>query len=784
MSNLSPWGTLAGRIAGKWQLPLLGVSLFTLPLAIYCLRPNPQSMPLSQVAELMAGFVSAGAYEEAANIGRLVMDREDCRGAAGAAVHLQMARAVFGVARQTERQTANAGRTISEHYRQASLHEAAFQPEDYVKLGRALEWGKQYTLALEWFEKARANGYADELGLLRHTYLLRRDRLKALPEELSLLLDQFLASAPPKRLDMIAWALEERLGLLAAVSEEHQAAALLAPYEERFAGSDFENLFAYFGAWTLFHSGKNRDAELALRAMLNRVPTDDAVNARAAWLLGRTVMTDGTPARLQEALSFFRGVFGRHRAGAYTIASRLGAAEALALLGEHVEAAELYQFAIEDLEHIEFTGVADRNVLRASLAVMAEKCRQAGDLKAAVTYAQLVEPLVDWGSAEPAVAHLEQLAKLQAERAEQIAASDAAGSPEAARQVFADAAATYLKLAGFDIHNEERSAEAAWRAAELATRAGERNEAIDLYRIFAESRPSNPLVPRALLRIGQLHQAAGRLTEAITVYQECYRRFPKLLDGIRSLVPMAQCYVLRDPDDLELAEKTLRIILNESEVFTPEAPEFADALFLLGDVLERRGQYEEAIATLNEAIDRYPKDSRVSRARFLLADSYRQSAMALKADALGADRPGSADRIREEADARFAAARRAYRELIDEYELRRASDLSDLEKVYLRHAYLYEADCYFEARLYSEALGRYDQAAGLLRGSTSVLAAYVQIINCHVFLGQTAEARAALARAQILAERMPPDSFAVSISPETKENWKEYFAWLERAEIF
>jgi hypothetical protein len=60
----------------------------------------------------------------------------------------------------------------------------------------------------------------------------------------------------------------------------------------------------------------------------------------------------------------------------------------------------------------------------------------------------------------------------------------------------------------------------------------------------------------------------------------------------------------------------------------------------------------------------------------------------------------------------------------------------------------------------------------------------VQIINCHVFLGESAKARAALARAQVLAERMEPDAFDDDVSPETKGDWKEYFDWLGKAEMF
>ena len=92
---------------------------------------------------------------------------------------------------------------------------------------------------------------------------------------------------------------------------------------------------------------------------------------------------------------------------------------------------------------------------------------------------------------------------------------------------------------------------------------------------------------------------------------------------------MAACYLARGPGQEELAQKTLEIVLEESNVFTPQAPDFADALFLMGDVLNRRQAPERAIATLEEALTRYPDDSRATRTRFLLADSYRRSALGL-----------------------------------------------------------------------------------------------------------------------------------------------------------
>jgi len=291
-------------------------------------------------------------------------------------------------------------------------------------------------------------------------------------------------------------------------------------------------------------------------------------------------------------------------------------------------------------------------------------------------------------------------------------------------------------------------------------------------------------VPRAILRAGQLFQAMGRIQDAIATYQMCFRRFPRTLEGARALVPLAECYLALGPGHEEDAEKTLRIVLEDSEVFTPQAPEFADSLFLLGELLARRGEFERAIATMEEALVRFPDDPRVERTRFLLADAYRRSALALKRESRDATYAAEIQMMQAQARERFAEAGRLYRELIDAFDGRGLNSLEPLERVYHRHARLYEADCHFEMHEYRQALKLYQEAAALFQHSTSGLAAYVQIINCHVFLGQPREARAALARAEILVDSMPNEAFENDVSPETRQDWDRYFHWLTETGLF
>jgi tetratricopeptide (TPR) repeat protein len=140
--------------------------------------------------------------------------------------------------------------------------------------------------------------------------------------------------------------------------------------------------------------------------------------------------------------------------------------------------------------------------------------------------------------------------------------------------------------------------------------------------------------------------------------------------------------------------------------------------------------------------------------------------------------------MKAESSARLVEASGMYRQLIESYESRDPSSLSAIERMYLRQARLYEADCYFENGDFVSALRLYEEAAGIFRGTATTLAAYVQIVNCHVFLGQLEPARAALARATILVDAVPAEAFASAISSRSRDDWKRYFEWLENSELF
>jgi tetratricopeptide (TPR) repeat protein len=305
-------------------------------------------------------------------------------------------------------------------------------------------------------------------------------------------------------------------------------------------------------------------------------------------------------------------------------------------------------------------------------------------------------------------------------------------------------------LAYINTLNEPRSAAATWQAADRFDEAGERLRTVAVLREFVRERPLDKLAPRALSRLGQSLQALGRYEEAVAAYQENLRRFPRTVDAGSALVPLARCFMALGPEYYDQAEKTCRLILEDSPIFTPQAPEFADALFLMADLLSHQGRHEEAIPLLQEAIERTPDEARVVQAEFLLGDAYRQSGLALREDLKDPRFVGEKPRLRAEHVRRLEEASELFGRLVVRYQDREAAALDELEQLFLRYARLYEADCLFELGRYAEALKRYERAAWIYRDTPSMLAAYVQIVNCHAYLGQRTEARAALRRVQYL----------------------------------
>jgi tetratricopeptide (TPR) repeat protein len=227
-------------------------------------------------------------------------------------------------------------------------------------------------------------------------------------------------------------------------------------------------------------------------------------------------------------------------------------------------------------------------------------------------------------------------------------------------------------------------------------------------------------------------------------------------------------------------------VINDNPLVTPEAEEFSQALFELAQLYYRTDRFEEAVARLQEFTQRYPNDTRIGQLLFLMADSYRKSALALdhqpgpaSADAIG--NPPTPDLVEVAAARRdrLTKARGFYDQVVDIFHAHPPEN--DIDKRYLKLAYFYRADCLYDMGQYLDAVKLYDSAAFRYQDDPAALAAYVQIVNAYCAVGKIDEAKTANERAKWILRRMPPEAFKDGAFPMPKEYWAAWLQWTSNA---
>ncbi|MGB0714379.1 MAG: tetratricopeptide repeat protein [Phycisphaerae bacterium] len=788
---MAQWKKLQRRLASKWQIPTFLISMGLLGVALFSARRTIDDIPLTETLAYMDRLTASGAYDLVFRNGQYVLsvaDKYSERELAEVTLRLSRARHDYAVAERAR--TRDAAREVVAGYEMAKIHSLPLTGEDHARWGRALLWLGQGADASPHLETALNEGAKNPHALRRRFFWLR-ESLGDDEDALLAIVRTYLSEIPQDSLVERLWGIEQEIELLADQSLTDLAATTLVRERDLFAGTAFEDDLAYLGALLLYRQGFHEDAETSLRAIRNRVDPTADVAGKAGWLLGQVMMRDDGPRNPYDAISFFRDVLDVHPFLPHGLACHLGIAEANAMLEQHDQALSSYADAIDALPEIQNRRLLNPDIIRASLGIRAQEQRDLGNFNSSLSYVTLALSLVEPARVDQQVALLQQRIEIEELLGDQLLdvasgqeRSQAAETRQLAYAHFLSASDDALTVARETVWDEELSASASWQAAELRAKGQDRVEAANLFDKYRYARPDDARVPRALFRIGQLKQSAGDLEGAIEAYRVCFEEHKRTIDGLRALIPLAQCFMALGRESDSQVEATLDIILEQSEAFTPDAPEFKDALFLYGEVLTRRNAFELAIGRLEEALQRYPDDERVWSARGLLADCYRRSALALKRDIGDATSAAEIDHMRASSMDRFERARVLYRKLIDELSRHSVETLTALERVTLRHAHFYEADCLFEMSRYAESLKLYEESASLYKDSATALSAYVQIINCHVFMGEKEEARSALARARILVDTIPENAFMRSISPQGRTDWEQYFTWLEEAELF
>jgi tetratricopeptide (TPR) repeat protein len=274
---------------------------------------------------------------------------------------------------------------------------------------------------------------------------------------------------------------------------------------------------------------------------------------------------------------------------------------------------------------------------------------------------------------------------------------------------------------------------------------------------------------RALLLLGQSNLALGRIDRCIESLEECIEVYGRDNATYQARLDCARAYIYQG--DPEKAESLLRYNLTQSNL-KPSSPEWRNSLFTLGRLLFDLNRHEEAIAALEEAIERYPSDPSELQARYLIGEAYRRWAA------------GPLERLQQ---ARTASEREKNEKLVDERLGKALTNFKDVQgriTLQVHHAHedpLYNAmrrNCYmlegavlFDLGRYKQAIEAYQNVSSLYPNEPFVLETFVQIAHCWQRMNRPENARGAVEQAKLTLEQLPREADFLATTAFTRDEW-------------
>jgi len=338
-----------------------------------------------------------------------------------------------------------------------------------------------------------------------------------------------------------------------------------------------------------------------------------------------------------------------------------------------------------------------------------------------------------------------------------------------ARKRYRLAGDSYWRLAGLQLASRHYP-DLLWQCASAYFDGQDYHKAIAALRKYLENE-LRKRQPQALVRLGEALLATGQLDKGLDVLRQCAAEYPRDAAAYRARLLAARAFL--EQAKFDQAEKLLQENL-AGDHLTPASKEWRDSLMTLGEVLHAAKRYEEAIARLTEAIQRYPDAFQAPVASYLLADCYRRIAQGhrdrlLQHDA-GQQRPVQPGEIQ----AMFGKALQIYQQT-QEALLRReeAGDLTPLESSILRNTYFAAAGLLYAMGRYEEAINAYQSITSKYQNRPEVLQAYLQLSECYRQLNRPAEAHSALEQAKIVLKRLKPDLPFVETTSYTAQQWSD-----------
>jgi len=796
--------TLRQALSGQWQIPLFAFSLVAFVIVIVHLRPEKVEPTFEELFEELGELSERNRYEEFYAAAELLRQQAQEDSEVGR-IHLLVARVRVKELKQRHqlglepkrRSSVTNYESIISDYGQ-SLHfgcPAADSSEMvgvYHDLGLAYWCLSKADKAIEALHKAIE--LSDEFNPDLHKSLIKMylgSRPKEYLSKVQVHLGKLLSSSETSEEDK-AWGFVRQAEVMIRQGNEKQALEMLNGAKQSIKESRYGEELEFLRGRALRHAGQADEADLILRALIKRMADRGDIYAQTALELGKI---NYQQYRDHEARKFYELVIKTQMGKDWYVGAKLGMAECAVLQQRYDKSLKLYQEAVDLLGQEPHNRAVSKRDIQESLAVMANNLGLLKRYDLALSFMEIEQQVASaddiYAAHRFARMHARQGRHLQQQLQERQRARGAAKATEEQNKWveeqqqlitfhFERAAEQFLLVASLTLGDDDLYGETLEQGANCYDKAGNVAKSIETWRQIVTEREGQPSWPTALFNLAQTLQSAGLYDEAITYYKILRDKHPRSLASFGGMVPMAKCYLAKTPPEKEKAEEILQSVLND-RTLTPTAPYFREAMFELGELYYNNEKYDQAINILTQAVDRYPNDSHLGKMLFLVADSYRQSGLILdrRLSELAEDSTATVSRERTSAHRRrnLESARDYFHQAIDFYSRRDEGSMSPLDEMYLRHSWLYHADCFFDLGLYREASEQYEQAAQHYQLTTTALAAFVQIANCQLKLGNTTAAQSAYQRASWQLRKMSNEDLKTGPTYLTRQQWESLFDW-------
>lgn len=336
------------------------------------------------------------------------------------------------------------------------------------------------------------------------------------------------------------------------------------------------------------------------------------------------------------------------------------------------------------------------------------------------------------------------------------------------RRHMREAGVAYEKLAGVRFATEHYSDDI-WNSADCFYRGQSYSNTARLLDVYLKNEPEKRNA-QALLLLGQSDLALGNVDQCIAALEECIELYARDNATYEARIDCANAYRYRG--NAQEAERLLRSNLTESNL-KPSSPEWRDSLFALGRLLFSQGRNEDAIDTLEEAVERYPDDAQTLQTRYLIGESYRRWAdeplSRMQQARTASEREKGAQLVHE----RLAKALESFKEVQRAITLRvRDVQQDPLYGAMLRNCYMLEGTVLFDLERYEDAIKSYSNVSSLYPNEPFVIETFVQIADCWQRLDRVEKAHGAIQQAQLTLDRLPKDADFAATTAFSRDEWK------------